>query len=319
MDLYSTSNLEKAKQINRGDLLTEQNNAQSINLDSISTSKLVDIFVEEDIKPQKAVSQAKEAITKAIDQISQKLKLGGRLFYIGAGTSGRLGVLDAAECPPTFCTPPDLVQALIAGGLSAFHKSSENMEDNILASISELKEREFSKRDCIVGITAGGTTPYVVSALDFSKKLGALIVLITCVPDTDVDHDYDIIIRLITGPELISGSTRLKAATATKMTLNIISTGVMVKLGKIYKNKMVDVAITNNKLLDRSIRILKDILGINFDESVRLLKLSKGSTKRAILMKLAKLTYTEAINVLDENDQSLRKCLNALAFKKLLD
>ena len=315
MDIDSSYNLKRAKQVNRGTLLTEKSNNRSNNLDSISTSELVDIFVDEDKKPQQAVSKAKDQIIKAIDEISLKLKQGGRLFYIGAGTSGRLGVLDAAECPPTFCTSPDLVQAVIAGGFKSLVESSENQEDDESSSINDLKKRGYSKIDCLVGITAGGTTPYVLSALDYCKRIGGLNILITCVPEADLILQYDIIIRLITGPELLTGSTRLKVATATKMTLNIISTGVMVKLGKVYKNKMIDVSISNSKLLDRSTRILIELLDIKLEEAMNLLKISNGSTKKAILMEIGKLTYKEALHVLSRNDQSLRKSLNELGLE----
>ena len=315
MDRASSYNLIRAKQVNRGTLLTEKSNERSNNLDSISTSELVDIFVDEDKKPQQAVSKAKDNISKSIDEIYLKLKQGGRLFYIGAGTSGRLGVLDAAECPPTFCTSPDLVQGVIAGGFKALVESSENQEDDESSSINDLKKRGFSKIDCLVGITAGGTTPYVLSALDYCKRIGGLNILITCVPESDLILQYDIIIRLITGPELLTGSTRLKAATATKMTLNIISTGVMVKLGKVYKNKMIDVSISNSKLLDRSIRILIELLDINLEEAMNLLKISNGSTKKAILMGIGKLSYNDALDILSRNDQSLRKCLDELGLE----
>lgn len=173
----------------------------------------------------------------------------------------------------------------------------------------------FSENDCLVGITAGGTTPYVLSALDYCKGIGGLNILITSVPEVDLKLQYDIIIRLITGPELITGSTRLKAATATKMTLNIISTGVMVKLGKVYKNKMIDVSISNSKLLDRSTRILIELLDINLEQAMNLLKLSNGSTKNAILMGIAKLSYNEALETLARNDQSLRKSLKGLGLE----
>ena len=315
MERASINNLIRAKKVNRGTLLTEKSNNRSDDLDSITTSELVDIFVDEDKKPQEAVSKAKDQITMAIDEIYLKLKLGGRLFYIGAGTSGRLGVLDAAECPPTFCTSPDLVQAVIAGGFKSLVESSENQEDDESSSINDLQIRGFSENDCLVGITAGGTTPYVLSALDYCKRIGALNILITCVPEVDLKLQYDIIIRLITGPELLTGSTRLKAATATKMTLNIISTGVMVKLGKVYKNKMIDVSISNSKLLDRSTRILIELLDISLEEAMNLLKLSNGSTKNAILMGIAKLSYNEALEILARNDQSLRKSLEELGLE----
>ncbi|KGG15264.1 MULTISPECIES: N-acetylmuramic acid 6-phosphate etherase [unclassified Prochlorococcus] len=305
-DQYSIDN------INRENLLTEENNKRSKDIDVLDTHSLVSIFIEEDKKPQQAVSNAKNEIANAIEEISKRLKNNGRLFYIGAGTSGRLAVLDAAECPPTFCTSPELVQALIAGGPSALIKSAEGIEDSITESILDLKKRNFSSKDTLIGITAGGTTPYVLSALKYSKEINAFNLVITCVPAEQAVFNSDIVIRLLTGPEIIPGSTRLKAATATKMTLNIISTGIMIRLGKIFKNKMVDLSITNSKLLDRSIRILKDLLNIDRAEAFGLLKSSNGSVKISCIMKLTGLSCKKANLILDQHQSNLHSCLSAL-------
>ncbi len=307
--------------IDRRDIITEQSNPISKEIDNLNTKELVDIFVEEDKKPQQAVAKASNEIAICIDRISDRLRNNGRLFYIGAGTSGRLAVLDAAECPPTFCTKPDLIQAVLAGGINAMTNSSENIEDDRTLSVTELKSRHFSSKDCLIGITAGGTTPFVLSALDYSMQISALSIAITCVPDCQVKLNSDVIIRLVTGPEIISGSTRLKAATATKMTLNIISTGVMIKLGKVYSNKMIDLSIKNSKLLDRALRIMNDILKVEKEEALELLDQSNGSVKLSCLIKLTGVSFDQANELLIRNDGSLRKALKSVnqdIFKKRL-
>ena len=300
----------------RGALLTEQNNANSKNIDKLTTSQIVGVFCNEDKIPQKAVYDAREQLTQAIDQISSKLDKDGRLFYIGCGTSGRLGVLDAAECPPTFCTPPELIQGIIAGGDSSLTKSSEGLEDKTDLSIYDLNQRNFSAKDVIIGISSGGTTPYVLSALEYSKKLGALTISITCVPKTQVYIDTDIDIRLLTGPEIIAGSTRLKAGTATKMALNIISSGVMIKLGKVYGNRMIDLSISNRKLFDRSIRILMDIINIDREKASNLIKISNGSLKISILIHFTGMDSASARKLLDQNNNNLTYSLEKLGIKK---
>ena len=298
--------------IDRSNIITEQSNPNSKEIDNVTTSELVEIFIQEDKKPQEALSNASKEIINSIDLITERLKNNGRLFYIGAGTSGRLAVLDSAECPPTFCTNPDLVQAIIAGGLNSMINSSETLEDNKKLSIEELKTRGFSSKDCLIGITAGGTTPFVLGALNYAKDIDALTIAITCVPEDQVNFDSHITIRLITGPELITGSTRLKAATATKMALNIISTGVMIKLGKVFGNKMIDFSINNSKLLDRGVRIMKEILEIETEEALELLQKSNGSVKISCLIKLSRLSYEQSKELLLKSEGSLRKALTKI-------
>ncbi|MDJ0561103.1 MAG: N-acetylmuramic acid 6-phosphate etherase, partial [Microcystis sp. M53599_WE4] len=225
----------------RGHLLTEQINPNSLNLDQLNPLELVDLFNREDAQTLKAIAMARQELALAISLTSQALAKGGRLFYIGAGTSGRLGVLDAAECPPTFCTPPELVQGIIAGGAAALVRSSEDLEDKAEDGAAIIAQREIHELDVVVGITAGGTTPYVHGALQAAKQRGATTIAISCVPAEQVEIAVDVDIRLLTGPELLAGSTRLKAGTVTKMALNILSTGTMVMLGKVYGNQMVDV------------------------------------------------------------------------------
>ena len=238
-------------------------------MDVLCTADLVQLFIDEDCKALSAVEGASGALTAAVEAVALRLKRGGRLFYIGAGTSGRLGVLDAAECPPTFCSPPELVQGVLAGGAPALLRSSEGLEDLESAGVDDLKARQFAEDDCLVGIAAGGTTPYVRGALQYALDMNALAIAMACVPTEQAPMPCQIDIRLVTGPELLTGSTRLKAGTATKMALNIISTGVMVRLGKVYGNRMVDVAASNSKLVDRSLRILRDLVGLSREEGLR--------------------------------------------------
>ena len=295
----------------RGHLLTEQSNPRSRRLDQLATTDLVNLFVDEDRRPQEAVAGASEALAAAVDAIAARLFDGGRLFYLGAGTSGRLGVLDAAECPPTFCSDPKLVQGVLAGGTPALLRSSEGLEDLDQAGREDLERHGFQQGDCLVGIAAGGTTPYVRGGLSYARSIGALAIGMACVPKDQAPLPCDIDIRLLTGPELLTGSTRLKAGTATKMALNILSTTVMVRLGKVYGNRMVDVAASNSKLVDRSLRILRDLIGVEREEGLALLGLSDGSVKLALLMKAGKLSKDQAEGVLERNDQQLRQALES--------
>jgi N-acetylmuramic acid 6-phosphate etherase len=296
-------------EVQRGHLLTEQANPSSADLDALSTADLVAVFVEEDRRPQEAVAAAAPALAAAIDAIAERLRSGGRLFYLGAGTSGRLGVLDAAECPPTFCSAPELVQGVLAGGAPALLRSSEGLEDLFEAGRDDLIARGFNAADALVGIAAGGTTPYVQGGLSYARSLGALSIAMACVPAEQVSMPCDLDIRLITGPEVLTGSTRLKAGTATKMALNILSTGVMVRLGKVYGNRMVDVAVTNSKLEDRALRILADLAGVDRDAGRALLQESEGSVKLALLMARCNITAGRARERLASHGGQLRSAL----------
>ena len=296
----------------RGHLLTEQANPLSINLDQLETDALVGLFIEEDRRPQQALAGAAPALSAAVDAIAERLRGGGRLYYLGAGTSGRLGVLDAAECPPTFCSDPEMVQGVLAGGSDALLRSSEGLEDQEMAGRSDLDARSFCAKDCLVGIAAGGTTPYVRGGLAYAKAIGALAIAMACVPTDQAPLPCHIDIRLLTGPELLTGSTRLKAGTATKMALNILSTAVMVRLGKVYGNRMVDVAASNSKLVDRSLRILRDLAGVDRERGLRLLDQTDGSVKLALLMAVTELDRHEAEQCLVDHNQQLRSALAAL-------
>lgn len=304
------------EQINsRGYLLTEQINPNSQNLDQLDSIELVELFNQEDQQTIKAIAQAKEKLAQAIDLIALALSNGGRLFYVGAGTSGRLGVLDAAECPPTFCSPPEMVQGIIAGGFDALLRSSEALEDRAEDGAKVIETYQITSQDVLVGITAGGTTPYVHGALSAAKAVEAKTIAISCVPLSQVTIAADLDIRLITGPEILSGSTRLKAGTATKMALNILSTGVMVRLGKVYGNRMVDVAVTNSKLLDRAIRIIQDLTDLNTAEAVKILERSGRKVKLALLMHYCGLDAEASMTLLAKHQGNLRA---AMAYQQSL-
>ena len=302
-------NLNNDSKNNKSRILTEQINLTSNELDIKSTSEIVNIFSEADKEPQKAVEKAIPDIVNAIDEITLRLKSKGRLFYIGTGTSGRLGVLDASECPPTFCTNPDLVQGIIAGGIPSLTRSSESLEDVSEIAIADLKDKNFSNRDVLIGITASGRTPYVLAALNYSKGINALTISISSVPKIDSTLDNDIDIRLLTGPEILAGSTRLKAGTATKMALNIISTSVMIKLGKVYGNRMIDLSVSNDKLMDRATGILFDIGSVDNETAVQLLKKTNGSVKLSLLIALSGLDVIEAKQLLNDSKGNLRTAL----------
>lgn len=295
----------------RGHLLTEQVNPNSQNLDQLTSLELVELFNQEDAKTLEAIANAKTQLAQAIDLAASSLAQGGRLFYVGAGTSGRLGVLDAAECPPTFCTPPELVQGIIAGGAAALVRSSEDLEDKKEDGAEAIAHRHITELDVVVGITAGGTTPFVHGAIQAARQRGASTILIACVPTEQVSIDADLDIRLIVGPEVLAGSTRLKAGTVTKMALNILSTGLMVKLGKVYGNRMVAVAVTNKKLHDRALRILQDLTNLSREDAGYLLERSGRHVKLALLMHWTGLEKKEGDRLLVKHNGDLRAAVQS--------
>ncbi|NJR63052.1 MAG: N-acetylmuramic acid 6-phosphate etherase [Cyanobacteria bacterium CRU_2_1] len=298
--------------VERGHLLTEQVNPNSQNLDQMTALEIVDLFNREDAQAIAAIAQARIPLAEAIDRTADALCHGGRLFYVGAGTSGRLGVLDAAECPPTFCTPPELVQGIIAGGEKALVKSSEALEDRAEDGAQAIEAHHITSHDVVVGITAGGTTPYVHGALYAAHQRGATTIFIACVPITQIQLDtVDIDIRLLVGAEILAGSTRLKAGTATKLALNILSTGVMVKLGKVYGNRMVDVAVTNSKLYDRALRILQDLTDLSRAAVTNLLEESDRQVKLALLMHWTGVDATTGTHLLATHQGNLRQAIQA--------
>ena len=252
--------------MNFEDLTTEKRNPASANIDKVSTLEMVQIMNDEDKKVAYAVEKVLPEISAAIDLIAETLSHGGRLFYIGAGTSGRLGVLDASECPPTFGTSPEMVQGLIAGGDIALKSAVEGAEDDENLAEKNLAEKNFSRQDILVGIASSGRTPYVLSGINFAKKIGAVTVGLSCTENSQLAKIVDIAITPVTGAEVLTGSTRLKAGTATKMVLNMLTTGAMIKLGRTRGNLMVNVQATNAKLRDRAERIKNYELKIKNDD-----------------------------------------------------
>jgi N-acetylmuramic acid 6-phosphate etherase len=252
------------------------------------------VINHEDHKIADCVGRALHEIERAVDAAAEALGAGGRMFYIGAGTSGRLGVLDASECPPTFSVPPELVQGIIAGGFDALHTSTETTEDDPALGERDLLARVFTSKDVVVGIAASGRTPYVLGAIDAAKKLGAVTIGLSCTPHSQLSRHVAIAIEVVPGPEVIAGSTRLRAGTATKMVLNMLSTGVMVKLGHVYRNLMVNVQPKNEKLVARAKRIIGEATAVPEDEVERLFEESGRQVKVAIVMGKLSLTREDA-------------------------
>ncbi len=265
-------------------LLTEQVNPGSRDIDARPTLEVLQIMNDEDRKVAPAVSSEIPRIAQAVERIAESIRNGGRLFYVGAGSSGRLGVLDAAECPPTFHAAPELVQGIIAGGDAALARSTEATEDDPEAGRHDLAGRGFTARDALVGIAASGRTPYVLGAVGVARSLGALTVGISCTPDSELSRAVEIAITPLCGPEVIAGSTRMKAGTATKLVLNMISTAVMIRLGYVYGNLMVNVEPRNTKLEDRARRIVVELTSVSYQRASALLQEAGGNVKVAIVM-----------------------------------
>jgi N-acetylmuramic acid 6-phosphate etherase len=277
-----------------GDLPTEQTNPASQGIDALGTAEVLAIINAQDRQVSEAVRAEIPNVAKAVDAIVEAVRGGGRLFYIGAGTSGRLGVLDAAECPPTFGVSPDLVQGIIAGGEKALARATEASEDDPAEGERDLTARGFRPRDVLVGIAASGRTPYVLGAVAAARKAGARTVGISCAPGSELAQAVDIAITPPTGPEVVAGSTRMKAGTATKLVLNMISTAVMIKLGYVYGNLMVNVQPKNVKLRDRARRIVAQASGVPLGDAAGLLEASGGNVKTAIVMGRLRVDRAEA-------------------------
>lgn len=265
-------------------LLTEQRNPASETIDSLSTEDMLRVINQEDRKIAAAVEKEVSKIALAVDAVVARLQEGGRLFYIGAGTSGRLGVLDASECPPTFNVDPELIQGIIAGGMDALWRATEASEDDPAAGAADLTKNGFTGKDVLVGIAASGRTPYVIGAIQMARELGAVTIGISCTPDSDLSRDVAIPITPLVGPEVIAGSTRMKAGTATKLVLNMLSTGAMIRMGYVYGNLMVNVQPKNEKLVARARRIVAQAAGLAEDRAAQLLTDAGGAVKTAILM-----------------------------------
>jgi len=288
--------------------VTEQRNASSADIDLATALQIVDLMNAEDRRVPAAVATERERIAQAIDLIEAAFRDNGRLLYVGAGTSGRLGILDASECPPTFGSDPEMVQGIIAGGPAAVFKAREGAEDRPEDGAHEIDALNVGPKDVLVGIAASGTTPFVQGALARAKERGANTVIIACTPiSRALEAHLDIAILPIVGPEIVTGSTRLKAGTATKMVLNMLTTGAMIRIGKTYGNLMVDLRATNDKLRDRSERILVEVCGISRSEARRLLAMADQRVKVAIVMQQLALTKADAIDALERSGGVIRR------------
>ncbi|TGY38970.1 N-acetylmuramic acid 6-phosphate etherase [Clostridium sartagoforme] len=291
---------------------TEKNNVNTRNIDRLSTLDMINLINKEDFFVAEAVKAETENIAKAVDLIHSKMANGGRLFYVGAGNSGRLGVLDACECPPTFGVKTGTVIGILSGGYDATVNANEGSEDVEDGALEELKKHNFNGNDAIVGLSASGRTPYVKGALKYAKELGAAYIAVSCVRNAEMSKLAEVAIEVVTGAEVITGSTRLKAGTAQKMILNMLSTGTMIKLGKVYGNYMVDVRANNNKLVERSKKIIMDCTGVDREVAEKYLEISDKSVKLAVFMILSGLSKEESIEALANNDNTIYKGLEAI-------
>jgi len=292
--------------------VTEQENPRSQNLSSFSTAEIVALMNEEDALVAVAVQRILGNVALAIDRIVERLRTGGRLFYIGTGTSGRLGVLDASECPPTFGVSPELVQGVIAGGYEACYRAVEASEDDAVAGKTDLEQRGFSSADALVGIAASGRTPYTIGALSFARSLGALSVALTCVPGSPITEVAELSLVPVVGPEVVTGSSRLKAGTAQKMVLNMISTATMVKLGYVSGNRMSNLQAKNIKLKDRATRILMKETGLDHDAAAQMLEASGTNLNVALVMTKAEVDRERAVEALSQTGGRVAEAVKVL-------
>jgi N-acetylmuramic acid 6-phosphate etherase len=293
----------------RSHLLTEQRLSESMRLDALSIQDAVDLMNREDQKAVQAVAQIRSDIAHAIELVVAALRQNGHLIYFGAGTSGRLGVLDASECPPTFRVDPGMVQGVIAGGNDAMFRAKEGAEDSPDGGAKDVDEKQIGPNDVVIGIAAGGTTPYVHGALRRARQRGAKTIFLTCVQSVDGEPQVDLILRPLVGPEVLTGSTRLKAATATKLVLNTITTLAMVQLGKVYENLMVDLRASNAKLWDRGARIISTLTGLNRDQAMGLLRAADGHVKLAVVMHKKNVSADQAKALLENSAGRLREAV----------
>lgn len=292
---------------------TERRNPHTEHIDRVNTQEMVRLINEEDQRVALAVQAVLSDIASAIDQVAQRMGRGGRLIYCGCGTSGRLGILDAVECPPTYGTDPGQVVGLMAGGMDAFIQAVEGAEDNRDMGREDLRDLGFTRDDVLVGIAASGRTPYVLGAMDYARGMGALVIALTSNPDSALTHHADLSIVPRTGPEVVTGSTRMKSGTAQKMVLNMLSTGVMIKLGKVYGNLMVDVRATNEKLRHRAVSIVRDATGVSGEEAQRALDACGQSCKLAIVSILLHCDAGEAQARLDQAQGHISRAIDAEA------
>ncbi|RJL18458.1 N-acetylmuramic acid 6-phosphate etherase [Pectobacterium polaris] len=303
------SDVTDGENLNLGKLVSETRNPATMALDQFSTLEMMHAFNQEDRKVPEAIAQVLPAIAEAVDLATASLQEGGRLIYLGAGTSGRLGVLDASECPPTFGVPHGLVIGLIAGGPGALLKAVEGAEDDPALGEVDLKALDLTAVDMVVGLAASGRTPYVIGALRYARDVGCRTAAISCNPHSPIAQEAQVAISPVVGPEALTGSTRLKSGTAQKLVLNMISTGAMVKLGKVYQNLMVDVKATNVKLLDRACRIVVEATGAEREKARQALVQADNEVKPAILMLLANIDVAAARERLKQHNGYLREAL----------
>jgi N-acetylmuramic acid 6-phosphate etherase len=296
-------------------LLTEQRNPASMDIDQHTTEHILRIINQEDQKVPLAVAKEIPQIAEAVDLVTEALKNGGRLIYVGAGSSGRLGVLDASECPPTFSVSPELVQGVIAGGVEALYKSVETSEDNQKAGAAAMKRRQLSYIDVVAGIAASGRTPFTVGAMRYGKTIGAKVISITCNPNSEMAEIADISIAPVVGPEVVTGSTRMKSGTAQKLVLNMITTSTMIKLGYVFSNLMINVRMENTKLRERGRRIIMLATGVDYKAADQALKKAKGDVKVAIVMLQRGESHKVALQRLKRLNMNLRAALEDLELK----
>lgn len=289
---------------------TEKRNPNSLQIDRVSTEEMLRIINQEDQTIAQQVGEKLELIAEAVDQGSARYKKGGRLIYIGAGTSGRLGLLDAVELVPTYGISPDRAIGLIAGGNQAFVRAVEGAEDSKELAVEDLKSISLSKEDVVIGLAASGRTPYVIGGLEYANDIGALTIAISCNPQSQIGQIAIIPIDVPVGPEVVTGSTRMKAGTAQKMILNMISTGIMIKLGYVYQNLMINVQTTNEKLVDRGIRIICEATGSSRQKAAETMKLTNNEVNTAIVMIEKKLDVDQARTLIKDNEGALAKIID---------
>ncbi len=290
-------------------LLTEACNPDTIDIDKRSSLEIVAQINREDQKVALAVQAILPDIARAVDDIVAAIRAGGRLFYLGAGTSGRIGILDASECPPTYGTPPELVQGLIAGGPQAIFRAVEGAEDSVTLAAEDLTGKQLSAQDIVVGIAASGRTPYVIGGLRYARSVGCRTIALTCSPDSEMANVADHSLTVLTGPEVITGSTRMKAGSAQKMVLNMLTTASMIGLGKVYSNLMVDVQATNLKLKERAKRMVSQAAGVSHSQAEAALQAANGSAKLAIVMSLTGTSAEDASRLLQAGQGFVAKAL----------
>lgn len=299
--------------------MTETRNAASQEIDTLTARQIVDLMNSEDAKVTEAVAQEADHIAAAIDLVADRLRNGGRLIYMGAGTSGRLGVLDASECPPTFSVPRGMIVGLIAGGQAALTTAIEGAEDRMDQGVTDLKSINANANDVIMGIATSGRTPYVIGGLNYARELGAATMGFACNQHSPMVPLCDIMIAPIVGPEVITGSTRLKSGTATKLVLNMITTGAMVQIGKTYGNLMVDLTATNEKLRDRSRRIVSELTGLSAEESQKFLEECAGEVKTAVVSSIGNVSPQQARLQLEKANGQLRLAIKGIANQSLTE